>query len=289
MQIRRALNSADMPDPNQQEAYELLSSAWTRGLFNENPNIQAAAKLLAKKTENAGDDADVYIWSTICAIEQYAAEQPTAIDFMLQVYAEASKLLPDTVKNEYGTGPKAALKQLQWWLTENATGFYRLRFPKDIGTVEPKDDSNLRFDPDDVEQKLPLVLEDIQGWKTNRVSWTIAAALLARSFALDVSRGSSYNGDQVKFLIDGVLKENDRWSKAQFIGCCVLLRGCAKSVLSVMFEHGTKDSEGQWIEGFKRLLKGEGRGSDDFTIKYHAAVSDPSLVIISRTVLLTLG
>jgi hypothetical protein len=102
-----------MPDPNQQDASELFSTAWVIGIPDGNPNLQVVSKILAKKIEGAADNGGVYIWSTILAIRQCRSDQPTAIDFMLQAYAEASKLLPETVKNEYGSGTAAAIKQLK--------------------------------------------------------------------------------------------------------------------------------------------------------------------------------
>jgi hypothetical protein len=230
---------------------------------------QAASQILAANIEAAQDHADVYIRSTILAIQQYATEQPTAIDFMLQGYGEAIKLLPETVKNEYGRGPAAAFEQLKWWLVEESDDFDNLRFSNDIGSLDPKDKSNLRFDNTDVDKDLPGVPEQIREWEERRVAWTIAAAMQARCFALDIVHD---DGTHVQTLVDNALRKHDGWSKAEFIGCCMLLRGCAKSLLETLPTVVGGEKREEWVDRVSSILVQEGPGSDDFPIKYHSAV-----------------
>jgi hypothetical protein len=258
-----------MTDPNQQESLELFTSAWIKGVSDSNLDVKAASQILAANIEAAHHHADIYIRSTILAMQQYATEQPTAIDFMLQVYGEASKLLPETVKNEYGRGPAAAFEQLKWWLAEELDGFENLRFSSDIGSLDPKDKSNLRFDNTDVGKDRPGVPEQIREWKERRVAWTIAAAMQARCFALDVVYD---DGSHLQTLVDNALGEHDGRSKAEFIGCCVLLRGCAKSLLETLPTVAGGDKREEWVDRVSSILVQEGPGSDDFFIKYHSAV-----------------
>jgi len=99
----------------------------------------------------------------------------------------------------------------------------------------------------------------------------LKAAIQGRGFALDVFR---HDGSHVQALVDTALREHGRWSKAAFIGCCVLLRGCAKSVLDVLSTSGRQDKGEQSIGRFRSYLKHKGPGSDDFLVKYHCAVRD---------------
>jgi hypothetical protein len=78
---------------------------------------------------------------------------------MIQTYGEACKLLPETLRNDYGLGPSAAIKQLKWWLIEESQGFDCQRFPEDIGSLEPKDKSNLRFNSADIDTNFSTLLE----------------------------------------------------------------------------------------------------------------------------------
>jgi hypothetical protein len=257
-----------MTDPNQQESLELFTSAWIKGVSDGSPDVKAASQILAANIEAAHDHADIYIRRTILAMQQYATEQPTAIDFMLQVYGEASKLLPEALKKENGSGPAAAFKQLKWWLVEGSDGFDDLRFLKEIGSLDPKDKSNLRFDNTDVDKDLPGVPERIPEWKERRVAWTIAAAMQARCSALEIVRD---NGSHVQTLVDDALREHDGWSKAEFIGCCMLLRGCAKSLLDTLPTVAGGEKCEEWVDRFSSILVQEGPGSDDFLIKHHSA------------------
>jgi hypothetical protein len=120
-----------------------------------------------------------------------------------------------------------------------------------------------------VDQDLPAVLEGMEEWRGRRVTWTITAAIQARCFALDIYRDNESHGEA---LIDTALTEYDNWSKADFIGCCVLLIGCAKCLVDALATAGKRDKCVQWIGGLQNFLKQEGPGNDDILARYHAAV-----------------
>ncbi|CAD6567537.1 MAG: hypothetical protein ASARMPRED_000885 [Alectoria sarmentosa] len=265
--------------PYQKQALDIFASAWANKNGDSQHERSSVSKALARCTVNAEDpDADVYIWSTILAIKQFATTHPQALDFLLLGYSDATRLYPDTVSNEYGHGPAAGLQQLKWWIIEESDGFQGLLFPTSIGSVHPTDRSNLSFMQSDVNEKLDQVLTQINDWRGERTSWIIAAAIQARCFALDIIRVN--DGRQIEALIDaGFHRQRNRWSKADFIGACVLLRGCAKSLISQL--NAVAEGQGQsqdrsqaWKEALHTYLVEDVKSSGkDFEIKYHAALA----------------
>ncbi len=262
------------PHPYQQQALETFASEWIRAVRGKEPDVQATAQILATHIGNARHpNPAVYIWSTILAIHQYASDNPVAIDFMIRTYAEAAKLLPDTVTNEYGHGPQAGMQQLKWWIVEESDGFQGMQFPGSVGSPHPDDRSNLQFQESELSGvgKLDAVLDKVQEWKSERTSWIVSAAIQARCFALDVVRVN--DGRKAEALIDAALERHPRWSKADFIGCCILLRGCARSLLECLSAGAKKDKTEQWRSKFTEfLIGGSLNKDDDFVTKVHAAV-----------------
>ena len=270
--------------PYQQQALNLLSTAWTKETAGNQPDYSSPAKALAQHTAKAKDPSpDVYIWSTILAIHQYASTTPQALDFMLFVYAAACNQFPNTVSNEYGQGPAAGLQQLKWWLVEEANGFQGLLMPpKSIGRLDTTDRSNILFESGNVERDLGKVLSQIEEWREERTSWILAAAMLSRCFSLDIMRVN--DGRQIKALIDSGLKpEQRRWGKVDFISACIMIRGCAKSLL----DHSSSEAKHSQLDSWKSTLEYFLRHDEvsssvvDFVVTYHASVSALSTVAAS--------
>lgn len=273
--------AGEKPHPYQQQARDLFYTAWTSELAGNQSEYSNFAKALAQHTSEAKDPSSgVYIWSTILAIHQYAKTSPQAIDLMLLVYDSACKQFPSTVSNEYGHGPAAGLQQLKWWLVEEADGFQGLLMPpKCIGSLETADRSNILFKSSDVDRDLDKTLSQIEEWRGERTSWIIAAAMQSRCFSLNIMRVN--DGRQIEALIDsGLNRGKGRWSKADFIGACIMIRGCGKSMLD---RPGSERKQGK-LESWKSALESflrhdEGPSSSaDFMVTYHASVSPLSTV-----------
>ena len=150
---------------------------------------------------------------------------------MLLVYASASEQFPNTVSNEYGQAPPAGLQQFKWWLIEEADGFQGVVIPpKRISCTDPADRSSLLFGSSKVDHDVNEVLSQIEEWRKERTSWITAAAMQALCFSLGIIRVNE--GRQIKALVEsGLNRGQSRWSKADFIGACLIIRGCAKSIL----------------------------------------------------------
>lgn len=262
--------------PYQQQALDLFSAAWTSKPVGHQPDPSPSAKALAEHTADAKDPSpSVYIWSTILAIHQYARASPQALDFMLLVYASACNQFPDTITNEYGHGPAAGLQQLKWWLIEEADGFQGVVVPpKGIGSADAADRSNLLFKDSDVDHDVDGVLSQIDEWREERTSWIIAAAMQARCFSLDIIRVN--DGRQIEALIDsGLNRRQSRWSKADFIGACIMIRGCAKSMIDHLGSRGKHDKLDSWKSTLESYLRhdSESSSSPDFGVTYNASLA----------------
>ncbi len=269
------------PHPYQQQTLDLLSAAWTSESVGNQPISKTSAKTLAQFTAEAKEPSSaVYIWSTILAIHQYASSSPQALDFMLLVYASACKQFPNTVSNEYGHGPAAGTQQLKWWLVEEADGFQGFVMPpKNLGSVDTADRSNLLFSGSKVDNDVDRVLSEIGEWREERTSWIVAAAMQARCFSLDIIRVN--DGRQIKALIDsGLNREQSRWSKASFIGACIMIRGCAESLFDHQGGEGTIAKLDNWKIALESFLRHDEKSSSsvDFVVTYHASVSDLSTI-----------
>lgn len=249
------------------------------------PDYSSPAKALAQHTAKAKNPSPgVYIWSTILAIHQYSSTTPQALDFMLLVYAAACNQFPNTVSNEYGHGPTAGLQQLKWWLVEEADGFQGILMPpKSIARLDAADRSNILFKGSSVERDLDQVLSQIEEWRKERTSWIVAAAMQSRCFSLDIMRVN--DGRQIKALIDsGLNSGQSRWGKVDFIGACIMIRGCAKSLLdhpSSEAKHGRLDSWKSTLVSFLRHDE-ESSSGVDFVVTYHASVSALSTVVATQ-------
>ena len=259
--------------PYQGEVQDLFASEWSRKAQGHDLDVRRAAQILAFSASRAKDPPPrTFVWSSILAIHQYATSNPQAIDFLISVFAEMIKLLPDTVSNEYGNGPDAGLEALRWWINDEADCFNFVEPSNPAGDLEPNDKSNLVFKEDEINNRLDAVMSRIQDWRTEKTKIIISMAIASRCFALDIIRETG--GEQIAGLINGNLQRDNRWTKADFIASCMLLRGCAKSLVEVL--PNGKDLLDQWKLDFRPfLLPDERTGDNDFVVKYHAAVSYP--------------
>lgn len=266
--------------PYQQQVLDLLSSAWISRLAGNRLEYSSIAKDLAQHAAEAKDPSSgVYIWSTILAIHQYANTSPRALDFMLQIYASACNQFPKTVSNEYGYGPTAGLQQLKWWLVEEAAGFQGVLMPPNcIGSIDAADRSNIVFKSSDLDRDVDRVLAQVEEWREERTAWIIAAAMQSRCFSLDIMRVN--DGRQIESLIEsGLDRTRGRWSKADLLGACIMIRGCGKSLLDHVGRKGKEGMLESWKGGLESFLRHDQESSSgvDFGVTYNASLALKSL------------
>lgn len=255
----------------QQEAFLVLQTAWSNRSPDPSLAIENAAQTLASSTAESRDPTpSACIWSTILAIHQLATQQPTAIDFLLHIYQKTCTLYPTSVTNEYGSGEKAGLQQLRWWLIDEANIFDTVTFPNDIGEPAPGNKSSLRFSEEDVCERTPAVLQRITEWRERRNKLVICMAIMSRCFALDIVRESE--GRHAAKSISVAFQRHNRWTEADFVSNCISLRGCAKSLLDTV-EGGSRLAK-EWESNLKAFLWAESdQGGQNFLLQHHASVS----------------
>lgn len=270
---------------DKQHASQILTSSLSPPFQPIPQSLADTAQAFATATAGSSNPAE-YIYSTILAIHELAIAHPSTLDHLLLTYAAAVKLYPATVTNDYGSGSDAGLMQLKWYLIDDVDGFAGAPFPTSIGTVDSKNMSNIHFRHQD---PLNEVLETVEKFSRDSSSCILAAAMQARCFSFDIFRPD--HGRCAAGTIDAALGKSRGWSKADWIGGCILLRGCAKSLIKMLdesedadtddvksaskgYSEGKSDGQGPkvgnlpvWKVAFAKYLL-----DDDFGIKVHAAV-----------------
>jgi hypothetical protein len=96
---------------------------------------------------------------------------------------------------------------------------------------------------------------------------------------IDYGLNVEHVGDHAVILIKNALNPLHEgtpcWSKVDFIACCILLRGCAKSLIVVLPTELRDSTVVNWNEGFTAFLhsdEGTKNLDDDFVVKIHATV-----------------
>ena len=259
------------------EALEILRNSWQRRIPSQ-PDIHGLSRALADRATNCLDAETILFPRYVTtAIMDYAAQQPQALDYMLQAYAGCLKLLPNSITNKHAGGTDATITQLKWLLIKEVSGFHGFLLQESSATIDVEDHSNLKFRYESVSSNLEGVLTQIRDWKWQRRLWFVAAASQARCFSLDILRKKV--GQQVEALIDaGLNRKQERWSKVDMLGACVLLRGCAQSLKSHVPSSRVKIFT--WKESLEKfMLQDEESWDNDFVIKAHAAVRNPLLAL----------
>lgn len=250
----RASSTSHEPHPYEREIYHIFASSWSQRIESRRPYIITAAKALAYGVEKATEPGpEVYVLCIIQALQHYASDNPHALDFLLLAFDQAAKLFPDTIVNEYGRGPSAGIQRMHSWLVDESKDFQEI---------------NLCFHLTDVTANLDKVLDQIQDWKHQRTSCIITAAMYTRSFSLGLMRVE--DGRQIESLINaGLVRTQSRWSVADLISACLLLRGCAKALL----EGDTVEIAREKLTALRRALEEFIVGDGEFGVKAHAMVS----------------
>lgn len=74
------------------------------------------------------------------------------------------------------------------------------------------------------------------------------------------------------------------WGKAEFIGCCILLRGCAKTLMDQIPVEEREKMVTAWTEGLAWFLQHDPcqTAGGFLVLKIHAAVRDSSVSLTSN-------
>lgn len=254
----------------QQEVSQLLTRAWIDESQSPLPAIDKAAQSIASSTTQSRDPSPgVCIWSTILAIQDVVTKHPTSIDFVLRIYHKACTLYPASVTNEYGSGEKAGIAQLRWWLLEAADCFNTVTFPNDIGKPSLRDKSALQFSEKELRNARSEVLDRITTWRERRTSLITSMAIMSRCFALNIIRESE--GRQAAKSVSLAFERHSHWTEADFVANCILMRGCAKSLIETVEDGPQLASE--WESKLRVFLGVEGdEGGQSFLLQHHASV-----------------
>lgn len=276
---QRRMSSLDtLPSPRrshqyQEEAKAILRAGW-QSIDKIQPDVEETAQRLVERALNVPDDTTMtFMQCTVQAIHKYASEHPRAIDFMLLAFSEAINRFPESFLNQHshGHGPEATITHLKWLLIDDDSGFDGLLRSDSLGVADTEDCSNLKFQYNQVNMDLSAVLYQIHDWRFQRKRWLIAAAAQSRCFALEILQ--KRNGEHIESLIDaGLNRRSNQWCKANMIGACILLRGCAKALNAGVPTSGIKLYA--WKASLEKfLLQDDDTWDNDFVIKTHAAVS----------------
>ena len=141
-----------------------------------------------------------------------------------------------------------------------------------VGEADSADRSMLQFSQDDVESRTDGVLVKMEEWRERRTRFRVSMAIMGRCFALDVWRESE--GNQAAGLIGAAFRRHVRWTEADFVGNCILLRACVKTLT------GSVEGGEEKVEEWKRELREFLQETDDsnFGRKYHATLALRNLV-----------
>ena len=259
----------------QEEALAIIKDGW-QSHDRPQSGIEVAAQALANRAANV-PDAETLLFPRYVAraMLEHASQQPQALDFMLLVFSEVIKLLPDSLVNKHSSGSDTTISALKWLLIGESSGFDGFLLPNSTATIDVEDRSDLNFQPGQVNANLEGVLSQIRDWGFQRKLWFISSATQARCFSLEILRrklGQKIESD----IDDGLNRKQGRWSKADMIGACILLRGCAKSLKAEVPSCRIKIFA--WKASLEKfLLQDEDSWNNDFAIKAHAAVRETSL------------
>ena len=142
------------------------------------------------------------------------------------------------------------------------------------------DASNVILSKSEVTDNQPALLYRLQRWQEQRLDIIVLLAWLGRSWSKDFARQQP---DNLFYPINNAIEAGARqrkhtplWSKADFVGACVLIRACAKSLLEGLPEDKRDATMAYWKDGFTSFLHNDDGGrnvEEDFAMKIHAAVS----------------
>ena len=271
-------------DTSATAAFRIYAQGWE----TSTDKVISARETASKLCDLVMESSDAYgsIYGSIYALQQFACEAPSAIDYGLDVVSQAAAKLPESVEHNYGKGSQGVMNILKWYLVEFSTFFQGHVPPFGIGneTTDDRDSregSNITFQRSEVSNSKPVVLRKLHDFQRARLGIIVLMAMQARCHSKGLARlnRGEHMGDHAVVLInnalDPFLEGTPCWSKVDFIACCILLRGCAKSLIDALPTELRDPTVAKWVKGFTSFLhsdEGTRNLDDDFVVKIHAAV-----------------
>ena len=260
----------------EKDTFLILHSACYPSNPYQRQDEQDAAGALADRIVKVVDPT-LFIRATIQSMRRCARERPQSIDCLLRVFAQASKLLPDTVNTEYGPGKAAGRNILQLSLQEEATGLVGPGKRCDVAVQDTTEGQKLESSHRSLRLSLGDVLRQVEDGKRARTSYLIKVAMYGRAFATSLLRMK--DGGQMEALIaSGLCSRRTRGPRMGEISACILIQACGQAVLDSSGggeEGGTECRRGSWRGALEDLLLQESEEDCCFGVKVHANVRRP--------------
>lgn len=270
-------------DPEQLAVYHILLDAWKSPTNSNWKTSDAACRLhshirVSLNQENCA-------WGSVYALNVFLRDDPTAIDFGIDVFRAAVREFPESTQDDNGVTLISGEDVLRAFLFDGAQ-FFQGDASRDYLGKEDLDDpgvsdaSNVILSKSEVTDNQPALLYRLQRWQEQRLDIIVLLAWLGRSWSKEFARQQPSN---LLYPINNAIEAGARqrrysphWSKADFVGACVLIRACAKSLLEGLPEDKRDATMSYWKDGFTSFLHNDDGGrnvEEDFAVKIHAAVS----------------
>lgn len=167
-------------DTSATAAFRIYAQGWETSTDKIISARQAASKLCDLVVESS--DAYGCIYGSIDALQQFACEAPSAIDYGLDVVSQAAAKLPESVEHNYGKGTQGVMNILKWYLVESST-FFQGHVPPFGISKETTDDrdsregSNITFQRSEVSDSKLVVLKKLHDFQRARLRTIILMAM----------------------------------------------------------------------------------------------------------------
>ena len=270
-------------DPEQLAVYHILLEAWKSPANSSSKTSDSACRLHRLITSSI--DIENCIWGSVYALNVFFRDEPSAIDFGINIFRTAVRKLPRPRQGSNKMSPIGAEGILRSFL-HDAAQFFQGDASRDSLGKEDLDDpgvsdaSNVILSKSEVTDNQPALLYRLQNWQEQRLDIIVLLAWLGRSWSTSFARQQPAS---LLYPINNAIEAgarqrryNPRWSKADFVGACVLIRACAKSLLEELSEDTRDATMAYWKDGFTSFLHNDNGGrniEEDFVVKIHAAAS----------------
>lgn len=233
------------------------------------------------------EDVEEAVYCAVNALHRFACKAPSALDHALDILGQGLSQLPETPEFSNGKRVDDAFDILKWWFIEWSARFRGSAYssPADhtkhskSDAEQTKDCTNVYFEASELvgSSGLDGVLERVRNLQSARLEFVVAKAMQARSHSKGISHLSC-----TKFaipLINNALEPSTPgqipiWGKTELVGSCVLLRGCARTLIDKIPAESREQKIAEWIEKLGKFLYYDPCGTmgGDFILKIHVAV-----------------
>ena len=223
--------------PEAVDAFRIYAEFWHLVANKESAIDDAAWRLQSLIVSN--DDPEVCIYSSVDALRYFSREDPSAIDFGLDIFHKAAAKSLQSVQHAHGNGSAGAENILKWYMAESSTSFQGNVHPQELGKADVQNArainaSNIIFTQSDIKPAQSEVLQKLEDWKKDRLDIIVILTMLGQCHSKRFARlnRGGHMGDRALVTINNMLDRQRSgtplWSNADFTGCCVVLNTCAK-------------------------------------------------------------